>query len=99
MVYMFLANGFEEIEALYTLDVLRRAGVDIQTVGVSSKTATGSHNIPVICDIGLGMTGILIGGDQVKIGSFQTCPVNTAVSGDGREEGIGSKGNANAHIL
>jgi len=51
MVYMFLANGFEEIEALYTLDVLRRAGVDIQTVGVSSKTATGSHNIPVICDI------------------------------------------------
>lgn len=51
MVYMFLANGFEEIEALYTLDVLRRAGVDIKTVGISSKTATGSHNIPVICDI------------------------------------------------
>ncbi|MBQ8392371.1 MAG: DJ-1/PfpI family protein [Clostridia bacterium] len=51
MVYMFLANGFEEIEALYTLDVLRRAMVDIKTVGVSSKTALGSHGIPVICDI------------------------------------------------
>lgn len=51
MVYMFLANGFEEIEALYTLDVLRRAKVDIKTVGVSSKTALGSHGIPVVCDI------------------------------------------------
>ena len=51
MVYMFLANGFEEIEALYTLDVLRRAGVDIETVGVPSKTAAGSHGIPVVCDI------------------------------------------------
>ena len=51
MVYMFLANGFEEIEALYTLDVLRRAGIEIKTVGVSSEVATGSHNIPVICDI------------------------------------------------
>lgn len=51
MVYMFLANGFEEIEALYTVDVLRRAGVEIKTVGVSDKIAMGSHNIPVICDI------------------------------------------------
>lgn len=51
MIYMFLANGFEEIEALYTLDVLRRAGVDIKTVGVSGKTATGSHQISVICDL------------------------------------------------
>ncbi len=50
MVYMFLADGFEEIEALYTVDVLRRAGVDIKTVGVSGKTATGSHGIAVICD-------------------------------------------------
>jgi len=51
MVYMFLANGFEEIEALYTLDVLRRAGIEIKTVGVSSDIALGSHNIPVVCDI------------------------------------------------
>ena len=51
MVYMFLANGFEEIEALYTLDVLRRAGVEIKTVGVSGPFACGSHSITVKCDI------------------------------------------------
>ena len=50
MVYMFLANGFEEIEALYTVDALRRAGVDIKTVGVGNKTITGSHGIAVLCD-------------------------------------------------
>ena len=51
MVYLFLADGFEEIEALCTLDFLRRAGVEVKTVGVSGKTANGSHSIPVICDI------------------------------------------------
>lgn len=51
MVYMFLADGFEEIEALCVLDFLRRAGVETKTVGISGKTATGSHKIPVICDI------------------------------------------------
>lgn len=51
MVYLFLANGFEEIEALCVLDFLRRAGVCVSTVGVNGKTALGSHNIPVICDI------------------------------------------------
>lgn len=51
MVYLFLADGFEEIEALYTLDLLRRANVDVLTVGVSGKVANGSHKIPVVCDI------------------------------------------------
>ncbi|MBQ8164135.1 MAG: DJ-1/PfpI family protein [Clostridia bacterium] len=51
MVYLFLADGFEEIEALYTLDVLRRASIDVKTVGVTGKTATGSHKIPVVCDV------------------------------------------------
>ena len=51
MVYIFLADGFEEIEALCVLDFLRRAGVETKTVGISGKTATGSHKIPVICDI------------------------------------------------
>ena len=51
MVYLFLAEGFEEIEALCVLDILRRAKVDIKTVGVTGKTVCGSHNIPVICDI------------------------------------------------
>lgn len=51
MVYIFLANGFEEIEALCVLDFLRRAGVETKTVGVGTKIATGSHKIPVVCDV------------------------------------------------
>ena len=51
MIYLFLAAGFEEIEALATLDVLRRAELDVYTVGIASKTVTGSHGIPVVCDV------------------------------------------------
>ena len=51
MIAIFLADGFEEIEALTPLDVLRRAGLDVKTVGVTSKIAVGSHGIPVVCDI------------------------------------------------
>lgn len=51
MIYFFLADGFEETEALAPLDVLRRAGIDAKTVGIDGKIITGSHNIPVVCDI------------------------------------------------
>ena len=51
MVYIFLANGFEEIEALCVLDFLRRAGIETKTVGIDTKIAMGSHKIPVVCDI------------------------------------------------
>lgn len=50
MLYMFFAEGFEEVEAIAALDVIRRAGIDIKTVGVDSDTVKGSHNITVICD-------------------------------------------------
>mgnify|MGYP000268993790 CR=1 FL=1 len=51
MVYVFLADGFEECEALAPADILRRGGIDLKTVGVTGKTVTGAHGIPVICDI------------------------------------------------
>lgn len=51
MVYMFLAEGFEEIEALCPLDLLRRAGVDVKTVGIGSKTVCGAHGISVLADM------------------------------------------------
>ena len=51
MVYMLLGTGFEETEAVAPLDLLRRAGVEIATVGVTGKTVYGSHGIGIESDI------------------------------------------------
>lgn len=51
MVYVFLADGFEEMEALAPVDILCRAGLTVKTVGVGGTTVTGSHGIPVVTDV------------------------------------------------
>lgn len=50
-VFIFLADGFEEIEAIAPIDILRRAELDVITVSISdSKTVTGAHGIKVEAD-------------------------------------------------
>ncbi len=51
MIYVFLAPGFEEIEALAVVDVLRRAELQVITVGVGEDFVMGAHQIPVAADI------------------------------------------------
>ncbi len=51
MIYVLLADGFEEIEALTPVDMLRRAGCEVRTVGIGKKTITGAHGIPVCTDL------------------------------------------------
>lgn len=55
MVLLFLADGFEEIEALTPVDVIRRAGIEIKTVAVkaSGTTVTGAHGITVCADLAM----------------------------------------------
>ena len=49
MIYVHLATGFEEIEALTVTDILRRAGADMKTVSVTGeKTVEGAHGIGIM---------------------------------------------------
>lgn len=50
-VLLFMAEGHEEIEALTVVDLLRRAGIEIETVSVTSnRMVPGSHGIVTVCD-------------------------------------------------
>lgn len=51
MIITLLANGFEEIEALTPVDILRRAGLKVFTCGITGAAVTGSHGIEVKADL------------------------------------------------
>ena len=79
MVYMLLGTGFEETEAIAPLDLLRRAGVEIATVGINGKVITGSHNIPITADLELSqmdlnaMDMIILPGGLGGVNSIKAC--------------------------
>ena len=51
-ICIFLAEGFEEMEALFPLDVMRRGGLNVKTVSVTgNRTVTGSHGVPIVADM------------------------------------------------
>jgi len=52
MIYLHLANGFEEVEAVTIADILRRGGIGVQLVSMEPQVeVTGSHNITVKADL------------------------------------------------
>ena len=53
MVYVLLGTGFEETEAIAPIDILRRAGIPTQTVGLKGLSVTGGHDITLQADITL----------------------------------------------
>lgn len=50
MIYVFLAQGFEETEAIAPIDILRRCGKEVITVGIGDNIIKGSHGIAVVTD-------------------------------------------------
>ena len=80
MVYMLLGTGFEETEAIAPLDLLRRAGISVLTVGINGKTVYGGHNIGIEADITVGemdltaMDMIILPGGLGGVASVRACP-------------------------
>ena len=79
MVYMLLGTGFEETEAIAPLDLLRRAGVSVATVGLNGKIIYGSHGIGVEADLEIGemdltnMEMIVLPGGLGGVASIRAC--------------------------
>ncbi len=80
MVYVLLGTGFEETEAIAPIDLLRRAGIDVLTVGINGKLVYGSHGIGVEADITLeqmdltNLEMIVLPGGLGGVRSINSCP-------------------------
>lgn len=80
MFYCFLADGFEEIEALATVDILRRADIECKTCSVASPTVTGGHGIGVSCDMTIDelcdfdtIEGVILPGGLPGVPNMEQC--------------------------
>ena len=79
MIYMLLGTGFEETDAIAPLDLLRRAGLEVQTVGLNDKTVYGSHGIGIETDIEIGQMDltsaemVIIPGGLGGVASLRSC--------------------------
>lgn len=79
MLYMFLADGFEETEAIGALDVIRRAKIPVQLVGVAGEYVTGSHGVEIKTDIradeidSFEMTGVILPGGMPGTKNLMAC--------------------------
>ena len=79
MIYMLLGTGFEETEAIAPLDLMRRAGLEVQTVGLNGKVIYGSHGIGVEADIEIRqmdltqMEMIVLPGGLRGVASIRSC--------------------------
>jgi 4-methyl-5(b-hydroxyethyl)-thiazole monophosphate biosynthesis len=51
MIYVFLQEGFEEMEAMAPVDILRRAGAEVATVGEGGRTVAGAHGVKITADL------------------------------------------------
>lgn len=80
MLYLLLAEGFEETEAVAPLDIIRRAELPIQTVAVTENPVAGAHNIPITADIELdavdfdAMEGVILPGGMPGTLNLQKNP-------------------------
>ncbi len=80
MVYILFGTGFEEIEAIAPLDLLRRAGIDVMSVGLTGKSIRGSHGICVDTDISIDemdltkLDMIVLPGGLGGVASARACP-------------------------
>lgn len=95
MVYMFLADGFEELEAIAPLDVLRRAGVEVYTVAAQdSLTVSSSHNIPITADMAHanakteGLEMVILPGGLGGVKNMAKCPTVERITRHCAEKGI-----------
>ncbi|MBQ9737564.1 MAG: DJ-1/PfpI family protein, partial [Clostridia bacterium] len=94
MLYMFLADGFEETEAIGCLDVIKRAELDITTVSIDKEFVCGAHGVVIKADILKkdvdfeDMTGIILPGGMPGTTNLQKDELVQKAIGFCKEKGL-----------